>query len=220
MKVLSSILLSLAVCAVLLAAGCTGTGTSPGTSPAATPAVSTTNLSALALMPADVPPNFTLAYQSAKNPAEISNIARDLGWQGGYTVRYTGPAGANGVPGEILQSIAVYPVASIPGVIAMADKQDRADTDLEYSNITMGTATFTASGFTGKAPAGLYIKPTNINPLVGGSENHDVSAELKSDVAEIIFSKGTIIEIIRVTGPDATMETVTSLAQKAYAKIP
>lgn len=216
MKVLSSILLSLAVCAVLLASGCTGTGTSPGTS-AAAPA---TNLSALALTPADVPPNFTLASQSAKNPADVSNIARDLGWQGGYTVRYTGPAGANGIKGEILQSIAVYPAANIPSVIAMSDKQDRADTDLEYSNITMGTATFTASGFTGKAPAGLYIKPTNVNPLVSGPENHDVSAVLKSDVAEIIFSKGTIIEVIRVTGPDATMETVTSLAEKAYAKIP
>jgi hypothetical protein len=220
MKVISWVTLSLVICAVLLAAGCTGTGTSAGPAATATPAASTTDLSALALTPADVPPNFTLMSQSAKNPADVSSLARDLGWQGGYTVKYTGPAGANGLKGEITQSIAVYPPANIPSVIAMADKQDRADTDLTYTNITMGTANFTGTGFTGKAPAGLYIKPTNVNPLVTGSEHHDVSAELKADVAEIAFSKGNIFEVIRVTGPSADMETVTSLAEKAYAKIP
>jgi hypothetical protein len=220
MKVNSWVTLSLAIFVVLLAAGCTGTGTPAGSAATATPAASTTDLSKLALTPADVPVNFTLASQSAKNPAEVSILARDLGWQAGYSVRYTGPAGANRVPGEITQSIAVYSESSIPDIIAMSDKQDRSDTDLTYTNISMGTANFTAQGFIGKAPAGLYIKPTNANPLVTGSEHHDVSAELKTDVAEIIFSKGNIFEVIRVTGPSADMETVTSLAEKAYAKIP
>ena len=219
MKAIQYLIFALVACAVILCAGCTGT-TSPSASPAAGQTASTTDLAPLALTPADVPPNFTLVSAGARDPAAVGTLARDLGWQEGYTARYTGPAGANGLKGEIIQSIAVYPPANIPNMIAMADKQDRADTDLEYSDISMGTANFTGKGFTGKAPAGLYIKPTNVNPLVTGSEHHEVSTELKADVAEIAFSKGTIFEVIRVTGPSATMETVTTLAEKAYAKIP
>jgi len=218
MKAIVFLVLFLVACAAILGAGCTVTQQS--NAPATTPAASSTDLSKLALTPPDVPQNFTLVSAAAKNPADVGKLARDLGWQGGYTVRYTGPAGANGVPSEIVQSIAVYPAANIPNLMVMADTQDRSDTDLEYTNITMGTANITGRGFVGKAPAGLFIKPTNVNPLVTGSEHHDVSAELKSDVAEITFSKGNIFEVIRMTGPGASREAVTSLAEKAYAKIP
>lgn len=218
MKAIHLLILPLLVCAALLGAGCTTAPTSA--TPAPGQAASTTDLALLALTPSDVPQNFTLVSGAARNPADVGSLARNLGWEGGYTVKFTGPAGTNGLKAEITQSIARYPAASIPNVMVMADTQDRTDTDLEYTNITMGTAAFTGRGFVGKAPAELYIKPVNANPIVAGSENHDVSAELKSDVAEIIFSKGNILEVIRMSGPGATMESVTSLAEKAYAKIP
>ncbi|WP_321507761.1 hypothetical protein [uncultured Methanoregula sp.] len=219
MKALLFTILSLALCAAILGAGCTQSRATPA-SPATGQAVPTVDLATLALTPSDVPSNFTLTSQAAKNPADVGTLARDLGWQGGYTVRYTGPAGANGVPGQIVQSIALYPSATIPDLIAMSDKQDRADTDLTYANLTPGTIGATSRGFLGKAPAGLYIKPTNVNPLVTGSEHHDVSAELKTDVAEMIISKGNVFEVIRMTGPGADTQAITALAEKAYAKIP
>jgi hypothetical protein len=219
MKAIHFLIISVILCAAILGAGCTGT-TQPSASPAAGQTASAADLSKLALTPADVPQNFTLVSQSAKSQADVGPLARDLGWQGGYTVRYTGPAGANGVPSEIVQSIALYPQTSIPGLMTVADKQDRADTDLTYTNLTDGAVGGTSKGFVGKAPAGLFIKPTNVNPLVTGSEHHDVSAELKTDVAEIVLSKGNVFEVIRMTGPGADAQAITALAEKAYAKIP
>ncbi|MFA4876273.1 MAG: hypothetical protein WC586_02585 [Methanoregula sp.] len=219
MKAVHSLILSLVICAAILGAGCTNPqATTPP--PAGVQAVPTIDPATLALTPAEVPKNFTLASQTVKNPADVGALARDLGWQGGYTVRYIGPAGPNGVPAEIIQSIAYYPAAAMPDVIAMSDKQDRADTDLTYTNLSPSTLGANSRGFFGKAPAGLYIKPTNVNPLVTGSEHHDVSAELKTDVAEIIFSKGNVFEVIRMSGPGADTQAVTALAEKAYAKIP
>jgi len=218
MKAVSYLVLTLVVCAALLGAGCTST-TNPAT-PAVGQAASSADLAPLALTQADAPPNFTLVSSAARNPDDVGNFANSLGWQGGYAVKFTGPAGVGGRTAEITQSIAIYPPTNIPNIVMMADTQDRTDTDLTYTNITMGTAAFTGRGFFGKAPAELYIKPVNANPLIPGSENHDVSAELKADVAEIIFSKGNIFEVIRMSGPGTSAETVTVLAEKAYAKIP
>jgi len=219
MKIIQYLIFAVITCAIVICAGCTGT-TSPPASPASGQASATAGLAQLALAPADVPQNFTLVSAAARNPDEVSSLARNLGWQGGYTVRYTGPVGPNGVPAEIVQSIAVYPAGAIPDLMALADRQDRSDTDLSYTNLTPGTVGAASRGFSGKAPAGLYIKPTNANPLVSGPEHHDVSTALKTDVAEILFSKGDVFEVIRMTGPGADEQAVTALAEKAYARIP
>jgi len=219
MKAIQYLLFALVACAAILCAGCTGTA-NPSAPPAASQTASTTDLAPLALTPADVPQNFTLVSSTARSQDDVGALARNLGWQGGYTVRYTGPVGPNGVPAEIVQSIAIYPPDMMSNLAAMADKQDRADTDLTYTNFTRGTVGTASRGFFGKAPAGLYIKPTNANPLVSGPEHHDVATVLKTDLAEIIFTKGNTFEVIRMTGPGADEQAVTALAEKAYAKIP
>jgi hypothetical protein len=47
-----------------------------------------------------------------------------------------------------------------------------------------------------------------------------VEGTVQQDFIEIIFSKGDILEVLRMTGEGADYETLASLAQKAYAKIP
>ncbi len=47
-----------------------------------------------------------------------------------------------------------------------------------------------------------------------------VQAEPVQDFAEVYFSKGPILEVIRMTGPGSDAATVTALARVAYARIP
>jgi len=220
MVVSRSLILVFLVFSLLLAAGCTHSTPAPvpvtaTVSPAAGPV-----LAGLALTPADLPPGFTLVESRAKNSSEVGTLARQLGWQGGYVVRYSSTPPAGGRQTAIVQSIAVYPAGTMPDIVKMADTQDQSDTDLKYTEIGTGVPGEQGTGFYGKASAPVLVKPTNVNPLVSGPENHDVEMLAKDDIAEVVFSRGTTFEVISVTGPGADVATVTALAQKAYAKIP
>ena len=220
MVVFRYLILALLVCSVVLAAGCTRSSpamvpVTTGVSPAAGPV-----LADLALAPTDLPPGFTLVESRAKNSSDVGSLARDLGWQGGYVVRYTSISPAGGRQTVIVQSIATYPAGNIPGIVELADKQDRGDKDLTYTDIRTGVPGDHGAGFYGKASAPILVKPTNENPLVSGPENHDVETLTKNDIAEVIFSRGTTFEVISMTGPGADVAGVTALAGKAYAKIP
>jgi hypothetical protein len=43
---------------------------------------------------------------------------------------------------------------------------------------------------------------------------------IQEDFIEIIFSKGDILEIIRLIGTGSDVSTLSHLAQRAYSKIP
>ena len=102
----------------------------------------------------------------------------------------------------------------------LVHKQDRSDKDLTYTDILTGIPGDNGTGFYGRASSQILIKSANENPLVSGPENHDVTAVVKNDIAEVIFSRGTTFEVISMTGPGADVATVTALAEKAYARIP
>ena len=61
----------------------------------------------------------------------------------------------------------------------------------------------------------MISEPDNGNPLGSGSAGGTV----QQDFVEIIFSKGDILEVLRITGPGADYLTLASLTQKAYNKI-
>jgi hypothetical protein len=214
MVVSRSLILVSLLCSLLLAAGCTHSTPSP-VPPAAGPV-----LADLALTPADLPPGFTLAESRAKNSSDVGTLARQLGWQGGYVVRYSGTSPDGGRQTAIVQSIAVYPAGTVPDIVTIVDKQDQSDTDLNYTEIRSGVPGDHGTGFYGRASAPVLVKATNVNPLVPGPENQDVETLAKDNIAEVIFSRGTTFEVISITGPGADVATVTALAQKAYAKIP
>jgi hypothetical protein len=171
-------------------------------------------LESLAL--SEVPQNFTLRESRAKNFTNVSKLARDLGWQQGYVVRFTSPP--EEVPGqtEILQTVILYPAKNIPAVAALAEKQERSDKNMLFSNLSSPALGSYSRAFSGTVNTLMTPEPDNVNPLGSGS----VEGTVQQDFVEIIFSKGDLLEVLRMTGPGADYSTLASLAQKAYNKIP
>jgi len=208
-----TLIIAILVCSLIFAAGCTGRA---GTAVPAAPTPAHITLESLALTPSEVPQNFTLRESRAKNVTDVSKLARDLGWQQGYVVRFTSPT--EGVPGQtkILQTVTLYPAKNIPAIAALAEKQERSDKNMLFSNLSSPALGSYSRAFSGTVNTLMTPEPDNGNPLGSGS----VGATVQQDFVEIIFSKGDILEVLRMTGPDSDYSTLASLAQKAYNKIP
>lgn len=214
------LLVTLVICAAIFSAGCTQNSTSQLQVTPVTTSVNVANPAQLALTQSDVPQGFTLVESKAKTAADVSKLALELGWQNGYGVRFISPAqdarGAN----EIVQSIAIYQERTIKDVIAMAEQQGRSDADLTYTDLTVMGLGNNARAFSGKASAQILLKPTQDNPLFTGKNENEVPAVFKTEVTEIIFSKGNTFEVLIMTGPSPDTALLFDLAKKAYAKIP
>ncbi|MDD4138242.1 MAG: hypothetical protein PHT99_10190 [Methanoregula sp.] len=216
MNIFRYLLLAALMCAVLTASGCTSSSgpSAPATTvPAAAPSVP---LASLALAPSDIPAVYTLTESRQKTAADVSSLALELGWQAGYAVIYTNTSAASSDEGTIVQTITVYPVTGIPGITGVIDKQERLDSDMVFSDIPDPGVGDTSGGYVGKARADLVLKTDFSDPLA----KEAAITENRPDVAELWFSKGSIFEVIRITGPGADIPTVTALARTAYAKIP
>ncbi len=207
------LIIAILVSSLILAAGCTGRA---GTAVPATPAPEPITFESLALTSSEIPQNFTLQESRAKNPAEVSKLARDLGWQQGYVVRFTRlPEGTYGQT-EILQTITRYPANNIPAIAALAEKQERSDNAMIFTNLTSPALGSYSQAFSGTVNILIIQEPDNRNLLGSGPAGETA----RQDFVEIIFSKGDILEILRMTGPDPDYATLASLAQKAYNRIP
>ena len=207
------LIFAILVCSFILAAGCTGRA---GTAVPATPAPEPIPLESLVLTLSEIPRNFTLTESRAKNSTEVSKLARDLGWQQGYTVRFTRPP--EGISGqtEILQTVTRYPAKNIPAIAALAEKQERSDTAMTFSDLSSPGLGDYSQAFSGTVNPLTIPEPEN-GSLPGSGP---VGETARQDFVEIIFSKGDILEVLRMTGSDPDFATLTSIAQKAYNKIP
>ena len=213
MNCLKYLLIIILVFSLTLAAGCTqGYGKSVPAAPAPVP----TPLDSLVLTTSEVPQNFTLVESRAKNSTDVGKLALALGWQDGYVVRFTRPADGEHGPAVILQTITRYPANNIPGISELIEYQERADPDMKFSNLSSPSLGNYSRAFSGTANARIIQQPDNVRPL----ENGPVQEMIQQDFIEIIFSKGNILEIIRLTGPEPDFSTLTSMAQIAYNKIP
>jgi hypothetical protein len=114
------LIIAILVCSLVLATGCTGPAGTAAPSPSPPELIT---LESLVLTPSEIPQNFTLRESRVKNSTEVSKLARDLGWQQGYVVRFTRPP--EGISGqiEILQTVTRYPAKNIPAIAALAEKQ-------------------------------------------------------------------------------------------------
>lgn len=213
------LIVALILSASLLIAGCTQGQKNPVPGGTPTPAVQP-GIPQLLIDPSDLPPNFTLVLSFAKSPGDVGTVARDLGYEGGYIVRYIMPAADQRGPTNITQSIAFYPEKNIPSIISLSDKQDQSDPDLSYTDLPAPGLGNDSRGFFGNAKAQVIVKPTNENPLATGPGSHDVAIVFTREVAEILFAKGTTFEAIRMEGPGANATITRELAEKAYSKIP
>jgi hypothetical protein len=208
MRFFSYLIVSFLICAAAAGSGCiSGTGQSSPVTPAVPSA--TGNLSQLVLAPADLPAGFILAESREKKQDEMGDLAREIGWDGGYVIRYTKPAADPGSPTVILQSIAVYPEQNLPAIIAKVDEQDRAGFNQTITSLTLQNLGPDSRGFS-----------VHMLPAVSVPENATGMTRTETGVVEIIFSRGTIFEVVRMSGPGTDAAVLQSLAETAYAKIP
>ena len=211
---------SFLMCVLLAAAGCTtGTGPSAPAAPAApapvAPATSAA-LAPLALTPADLPDGYTLTESREKTAADVSALALSLGWQDGYTVTYTNTSAVPAERTTIVQTVTVYPAKSVPDIISAIGRQERSDGNMSFTDIPSFGIGDLSGGYTGKARAPMVLTTDKSNPLAPKA----TITESNPDVAEVWVAKGTVFEVIRMTGPGADAATVTALARTAYAKMP
>jgi hypothetical protein len=207
------LIITILVCFLILAAGCTVRNTTTGNPPSKTARLP---FESLVLTPSDVPPNFTLVESRAKNVTEVGNLAISLGWQQGYVVRYArSPKGVSG-NSEILHTIVLYPEKNIPAIAELIERQERSDSNMTFSNLSSPSLGNYSHAFSGKENLRIINKSDNVFLL----EYDSTRETIQQDFIEIIFSKGDILEIIRLTGPESDFSTLSSLAQKAYNKIP
>ena len=213
------LLIFLFLCGAVFCAGCTQSA--PQETIAPVPGTATVIDSAqLGLTQSDVPQEFTREESRAKTPADVSNLAMELGWQDGYVVRFSSPADDEKGKTTIIQTIAIYPERTIADVITLAEQQDRSDRDLTYTDLPVQGLGDNARAFSGTAVADILVKPADASPVFSSMNTDEVQAVFKNNVAEIIFSKGKTFEVFRMTGPSPDTALLVNLAKKAYAKIP
>jgi len=211
MKWLPVVLFFLFVIGLSLGAGCTQSAL-----PEDIPATPVPSLADFALTAADAPGNYTLVESRAKTADEVGSLAKDLGWQGGYVVTYSGmpdhPMGAT----EITQTITTYPASGMADIVAFVDTTDQSDPELVVTNLPSPSLGEYSHAFSGKAISQIVFSENKGDPLGSGS----LKGSLKHDRVEIIFAKDSTLEVLKMTGPNADYATLKALSGIAYAKLP
>jgi hypothetical protein len=219
MKISLNHFVSLIVCALILCAGCTQPASQVPAAQVTVP-VTTVDPAQMILTESDMPQGFTLIESRTKTPEDLSQLAMELGWQGGHVVRFIRPARNETQAAEIIQTVTIYPSKNIPNVIALAEKQGRSSRDMTYADVPVTGIGDNARGFTGLTGLGIIIEPTDANPVMAGLNNNEAQPVSLNNFTEIMFSKGDTFEVFTMTGVSPDTAQVIDLAQKAYAKIP
>jgi len=226
MKIFHALLPAL-ICATLIISGCTTAPASSGTAVPSVPAAHApeVTLSSLVLVRADLPDGYVMTMNREKNTSEVGSIARDLGWQAGYVAEFTAtsdvPASLRNV---VRQSLATYPEGSLPAIVESVNRSDQSSPDLPYHEFPVTGLGGDARGFT--AGSGNSIRITSpsaaAGPLPGLADvgGGTATSTPGQSIAEVIFSKGSTLEVIRITGPAPGPDDVLAIARKAYSKIP
>jgi hypothetical protein len=206
------------VSAVVITVGCTQEMDSAASQVMPVPAV-TPNLPDLALSQADVPACFSLSERHEKKTGEVGPLAKDLGWQAGYVVAYTCP-GNGPEPTVIVHSLAVYPAGNMPGISSMAEKQDRT-AGIVYEELIFPGNNATLRGFYGNTSG---TQASGVSPgsyvINGGRNVPETNTMSGSTMAEIIFYRGTVFEVLKMTGPGTDIPLLRQMTEKALSKIP
>ena len=219
MQITLNLFVSIIVCALILCAGCTQPASQVPVAPVTVP-VTTVDPAKMVLNQSDMPQGFTLIESRTKTSADLSELAMELGWQGGHVVRFIRPAHNGTQASEIVQTVTIYPSKNIPQVIALAEKQGRSSRDMTYTDVPVTGLGDNARGFSRLAGSAIIVRPTNANPVMAGLNKNEAQPVSLNNVTEIIFSKGDTFEVFSMTGITPDTAGLVDLAHKAYAKIP
>jgi len=220
MKILSLPVLAIVVAALLLCAGCTSAPAA--TQAAETPTPTNATLSAYALAPSDLSEGWTLVTSREKTTAEMSPLARDLGWQAGYVVAYTLPANNSAGTCTLTQTVTRYSVQNMSDLVSVVAANERKVGGLAFTDLPAP-----ATGPDTRAFSAVLVNGTPTATPTGGMESiaFESSAPVATDgYVEVIFAKGDILDVIRMSGtcpPYDTIpyETLASLGKTAYTKL-
>jgi len=211
-----SLIATLLLCTIILAAGCTqNAGSSAQVTPPTTSPIP--GISGLGLLPSEVPDGYVLNDSHIKRPEEMGTFALDLGWQGGYAIHFVKPSRNPFNSTEILQSIAVYPAQNITEILAYAVQGEKSDKDMVFSSLPSPRIGDYSDAFSAKANTQPIVKPTD-NPVLTGKLEPGQTV-IKKDFVEIVFSKGNTFEVFRMSGSEANYTILRRLAETAYRKI-
>ncbi|MGA2162559.1 MAG: hypothetical protein ABSG28_10265 [Methanoregula sp.] len=210
--------LSLIIGIVLLCTGCTSApGTQTAPAPIATAPTANVSLAPLALGPADIPAGFVLQTSRQKSADEVSSLARDLGWQQGYITVYSTPENSTGGSSVITQTVTEYSGQNMSRLVSFADTGEHQQKGLVFADLPVP-----ATGPDTRAYAASVANATPVSSSTGGNmamlaEDSGTSAPTVGYV-EVIFARGNILDVIRMSGPGAQYDTLKALAETAYAK--
>lgn len=216
------LILIVLLCGALAVAGCTS-GT---TSPAQATRSADVPLSSLAIDRSDIPGDYyILTVNQEKDISEMGDLAQSLGWKKGYVVEYTTVKDLpENFQNTIRQTLATYPESSMPEIVGYIAQADQPYSNLAYTEFPAPGLGPNGRVFVGniRFPGETTPTPTVTGALSAAMAMKEMTVE-KSDgqiFAEAIFTKGTTLEVIRMTGPAPDPANLTALAQKAYQKIP
>ena len=201
---------------VILCAGCTSSSGSPVGTPAATPApAENLSLAPLALTPADLPAGFVQQSGRYKSPDEVSAAAKELGWQEGYVANFTSVGNATSGTATITQTITEYNTTNMTELVGIVSANEEQQTGLGF------IALDPPSGIPGARAIHAIVVNISGTTSSMGAGVLPVAQATPAPAAgymEVIFGKGQVFEVIRMTGPGAQYDTLTALAETAYAK--
>ena len=146
------------------------------------------NFSAIAVQTYDVPYNVTMIESRQKQESEVSDLALNLGWEGGYIVRLEKTKSPDEQPADISQSIAIYPEERMQDIAQYVIQTEKRNST--YSFIDLPDP---GLGDSGTAFAAYKTNQTSVAGL----------PSTEPEYYEIIFSKDTIFEVVRISGPSA-----------------
>ena len=201
---------------VLLFAGCTSSSGGPAGTPAATPApAENLSLAPLALAPADLPAGFVQQSGRYKSPDEVSAAAKYLGWQEGYVANFTSAGNASSGTTTITQTITEYNTTNMTQLVGIVSANEEQQTGLGF------IALDPPSGIPGaRAIHAFVVNISGVSSPVGAGvlPAAQTTPAPATGYMEVIFGKGQVFEVIRMTGPGTQYDTLTALAETAYAK--
>jgi len=220
MKILSWTVPVIVVAAFLLCAGCTSAPAA--TQAAETPAPANTTLLAYALAPSDLSEGWTQVTSREKTTAEMSPLARELGWQDGYVVVYTLPANNSAGTCTLTQTVTRYSVQNMSDLVSAVAANERKVEGLAFTNLPAP-----ATGPDTRAFSAVLVNRTPTATPTGGMASiaFESSAPVATDgYVEVVFAKGDILDVIRMSGTCPPYDTIpyemlASLGKTAYTKL-
>jgi hypothetical protein len=175
------------------------------------------------LIQEEIPCNCAIIESREKNGTEMSELARDLGWKSGYVLRYRMDGDRVQEPTVISQNIAVYPADKIPVILQLvrdAEKSQQQYVVIDLPDPGIGDLSNALVAYEilqqdarmpGPALSGVSIPPLSMTSrLIRGQ---------CPAYYEIVFARGEVVEVFRISGPSADYLTLRGLAQKAYRKV-